>query len=258
MRVETIKSYFENLNYIVYKFMGEDDNLKNLYNITFDVDKKYIIFFHNDYYGNFEFPNNVIIFRASLLKSKKKHNEYIYPVSWVHYNRQLPYLNESVKGLKPKVGFCGSITTHTERKKWLEKLCDSNLLECDFIYKIGFATGSFDELLKNLYNNEFCFCPRGTGNFSLRFYETLCYGRIPVILDTDTILPFENEINWNEIIVIGKDIDELPQKIFDFWKCNDIFDIQKKCKTIYDTYFNSELLLNIYEKQIDNYFLENN
>jgi hypothetical protein len=42
--------------------------------------------------------------------------------------------------------------------------------------------------------------PRGTENYSYRIYEALAYGRIPVIIDTDTVL--SDAINWKEVAVI--------------------------------------------------------
>jgi hypothetical protein len=89
-------------------------------------------------------------------------------------------------------------------------------------------------------DSEFVFCPRGTGNFSIRFYETLYYGRIPIIIDTDIVLPFSDLINWDEIIVIGDSKEDLPSKIVNFWKNNDIVKVQNKCHAMYKEYFSKE------------------
>lgn len=43
-------------------------------------------------------------------------------------------------------------------------------------------------------------CPRGCENFSFRLFETLRFGRVPVILDTDMVLP--SVIDWKKIAVI--------------------------------------------------------
>jgi hypothetical protein len=40
---------------------------------------------------------------------------------------------------------------------------------------------------------------RGGGNYSVRFYETLCLGRIPIFINTDCLLPFQDEINYKSI-----------------------------------------------------------
>ena len=44
---------------------------------------------------------------------------------------------------------------------------------------------------------------RGAGNFSVRFYETLMMGRIPLLIDTDIRLPLSDEINWDNHCVIA-------------------------------------------------------
>lgn len=57
------------------------------------------------------------------------------------------------------------------------------------------------EYLENMANSDFVLAPKGDGNFSIRFYEALALGRIPVLIDTETILPLEDEIPYNEYIV---------------------------------------------------------
>lgn len=42
---------------------------------------------------------------------------------------------------------------------------------------------------------------RGGGNFSYRLYELLSCGRIPVFIDTDSVLPFDTLIDWKKHVV---------------------------------------------------------
>lgn len=84
-----------------------------------------------------------------------------------------------------------------------------------------------------MLRNEFIFCPRGTGNFSNRFYETLCYGRVPVILNTDMELPFENKINWKDFIVISQTINKIPEDVISFWNTKNMQEVQQKCSDVY-------------------------
>ena len=72
--------------------------------------------------------------------------------------------------------------------------------------------------VKNIINNDYTFCMRGGGNYSLRLYETLCLGRIPLFINTDCVLPFEEEINWKELClwVEEKDLDRIGEIIIDF------------------------------------------
>ena len=50
----------------------------------------------------------------------------------------------------------------------------------------------------NLRSAAYALCVRGTGNFSARFYEALSFGRIPLFVDTECVLPFEDEIDWRQ------------------------------------------------------------
>ncbi|MGC5196017.1 exostosin domain-containing protein [Aphanothece microscopica] len=54
------------------------------------------------------------------------------------------------------------------------------------------------EYLDCINNNLYTICTRGTENYSVRFYETLCLGRIPILVDSDIVLPFDGKINYRE------------------------------------------------------------
>jgi hypothetical protein len=54
---------------------------------------------------------------------------------------------------------------------------------------------SIREYHNHLAKNTYIICPRASENYSYRMYETLNYGRIPVIIDTDMVLP--KEIDWD-------------------------------------------------------------
>lgn len=57
------------------------------------------------------------------------------------------------------------------------------------------------EFYDNLRDSDYVVCVRGAGNFSVRFYETLSMGRIPIFINTDCALPLEEEINWKKHVV---------------------------------------------------------
>jgi hypothetical protein len=146
---------------------------------------------------------------------------------------------------KPKISFCGSFISHKSRPKLLKLLQDSNDIVCDFILNDANCCGLVDTQIdlkmklfsENLKKSEFTFCPRGNGNFSIRFYEALLSGRIPVVIKTDNELPFEKYIDWKEICVVSENEDNLVQDIILFYKNNNLIEIQKKCKTIFKEYF---------------------
>ena len=66
---------------------------------------------------------------------------------------------------------------------------------------IGGAKNSEDmkvttlEYYENIKNSDYVLVFKRTGNFSIRLYETLMMGRIPIFINTDCLLPFNNHIN---------------------------------------------------------------
>ena len=86
-------------------------------------------------------------------------------------------------------------------------------IEFDIAEKQGFSglENELNEYIHHLEKNTYIVCPRGTENYSFRIYEALSRGRIPVIIDTDVVLP--KEINWDELAI--KVPYESLDKIFD-------------------------------------------
>ncbi|MFA6519721.1 MAG: exostosin family protein [Candidatus Paceibacterota bacterium] len=75
------------------------------------------------------------------------------------------------------------------------------------------------EFLQSIVDADFVLAPKGDGNYSNRFLETLSLGRIPVVADTDIVLPVEDEIDYARIIVRVpmEKIAETPRFIRDFY-----------------------------------------
>lgn len=97
-----------------------------------------------------------------------------------------------------------------ERAKLLKTFEKSSLVTTNFIYRDQYRAGakSVDDLerttteyYENILNSDYVLCIRGAGNFSVRFYETLMMGRIPIFVNTDCLLPFEDEIHWKNHVV---------------------------------------------------------
>lgn len=75
------------------------------------------------------------------------------------------------------------------------------------------------EYIENIRDNLFTLAPRGDGNFSFRFFEALAAGRIPILIDTDSALPLDKTIRYDDFIirVPWEKLDELPERIVRFW-----------------------------------------
>jgi hypothetical protein len=91
--------------------------------------------------------------------------------------------------------------------------------------KVFFRSGESRDLLdvrseyvQNLAESDYVLCIRGSGNYSYRLYEAMCMGRIPVVVNTDLALPFEDEIAWKHLTVwVEQDeISSLPDRLHDF------------------------------------------
>ena len=73
------------------------------------------------------------------------------------------------------------------------------------------------EFYDNMVESDSILCVRGGGNFSVRLYETLAMGRIPLFLNTDCLLPLPEEPKWKSVIVEAGQIDQLPNKIVSWY-----------------------------------------
>ena len=111
----------------------------------------------------------------------------------------------------------------------LKKLSASDKLATHFIFRKKYRAGAkneldrkktTDEFFQNIYDNAYVFCFRGGGNFSVRFYETLAMGRIPILINTDCRLPLSNLIHWeNHCLIIDFDKkSEMVETIVNFHK----------------------------------------
>jgi hypothetical protein len=217
------------------------DNLNSYLNVY----KKIIVFLICDFADDLFIPSNVILFRTSIFKSKKKLNEFILPYIWESFlYKDFVSLN---KDDYPIVGFCGRVDKY--REGIIREIQNDKIIKNNFILKSEYWGGKphdsilISDFIKNIEGSHFTICNRGNGNYSMRFYQTLSLGRIPVLIDTDQIFPFPDKIDWHEIAIIGKNEKECITKIKYWWIHYDIELIQLKCKNIFKKYFNSSTFL---------------
>ena len=109
----------------------------------------------------------------------------------------------------------------------LNNIRKSDQLISNFIYRDQYRAGvkspreqeeTTKQYFENIRNSDYVLCLRGGGNFSVRFYETLLMGRIPVFINTDCLMPFEDQIHWKEHVVWveWKDREQVVEKILEF------------------------------------------
>lgn len=114
-----------------------------------------------------------------------------------------------------------------ERATIMKLLEQSSLVSTNFIYRNLYRAGAKTEqelenstqaYFNNIYTSDYVLCIRGAGNFSVRFYETLMMGRIPIFVNTDCLLPFEDSINWKKHVVWVEwsERNKIAEIIYDF------------------------------------------
>lgn len=199
---------------------------------------KVFLFLVTDDCESFMVPKNIHVYRTSLLKSAKSPNEYLLPYIWEGLSEPFAPLKRT---MKPRVGFCGLVSPY--RIKTLQLFEQDVHFDTHYILRNTFWGGKPNDpqvvrdYQENMRNTHFNICNRGKGNFAIRFYQTLSAGRIPIVLNTDLVLPLEQHIDWNQIIVLADTEEELVEKTLLFWKTRNIEDAQRRTREIYETYF---------------------
>ncbi len=97
------------------------------------------------------------------------------------------------------------------------------------------------EFVRNILDSDYTLCMRGGGNFSVRFYETLSLGRIPVFIDTDCLLPWHNQVDYRKYFVWIEqgEIPHAAEKLADFHaglSADDFEQLQLNCRRLWVEY----------------------
>lgn len=217
---------------------------------------------------------HAIVLRPSAYRSLLQRNEFIIPGQvedlGAQYGVQVIH-----KGTRPVIGFVGKagfdrfqdriryyLRNYLQyrgprregmyfRRKSLALLHNDKRIELRTIVRKRFSgnTKSIEvsplearsAYVQNMKDSLFTLAPRGDGNYSLRFYETLSLGRIPVLIDTDMKLPFEEKIAYDDFIVRIPEqaLGELPERLWNFWNSHseeDLIEMQKKARRAFEEY----------------------
>ncbi len=249
------------------------------------LSKKVIVFLPGDSDEEVPFAY-AVVFRNSQYKSKVRDNEIIMPGFAADLGKKYGLL-ERPKGSKPTVGFCGWANYRTI-KEWmsygiynlmeslvgrpvhkkglyfrraaLRLLAKSPKIVTNFIIRSSYSgnskTLSVDpiiarkEYVDSIKNSDFTLSPKGDGNFSVRFFESLSLGRIPLLIDTDCPLPLEDEIDYSEFIlrINYRNLPLLPDIVAEYWNAltpEEHVKKQKRCREVYEKY----LKIDVFFKQ---------
>jgi len=190
-------------------------------------------------YGHFD---NLILLRVSAKASRLRKHEIILPYLWEGKEEPYPL---SPKSELPIIGFCGLLSKH--RKKLVNVFLKSNEVTNDFLIREKFWGGKphdkslINEFFDNIENTQFTLSNRGAGNFSMRFYQVLSCGRIPVLVNTNMSLPFSDRIAWKEILVFEENSKICLQRTLEIHEQDLTQKLQLKCRQVYDSFLSPQV-----------------
>lgn len=241
-------SSLESCDYVVItsidnSIIKEKNNLKELIIKSKKNNKKILFFGQGD--GEEGYINESIgyNFKNNLYKSKKYKNEFALTslsLDRIPNRSFIPFDRVDIS-----IGFCGASNRYFNRDRYLYEASQTKY-KTNFIIRNGYHWGTTgneelteqnllkiqrdatEDFYNNINDNLFTLCMRGYGNYSYRFCQTICMGRIPIHIDTDCSLPFEEIFDYNKYIVnvkIGMSIEEAVDKFLSK-NINNLLDIQ--------------------------------
>lgn len=199
-----------------------------------------------DFTDTVRFDPRLRVFRLSTYRSTLALQDVVMPTLTEDLGRSGIVLRE--KRERPVVSFCG-MAGFPSAKAWIKycvknmllpparrigvywrraamRACgDSPLLETNFIVRKSFSgdrrTVELDpaqarrDFIASIVEADFVLAPKGDGNYSNRFLEALSLGRIPVLIDTEAVLPFEDRIDYAQVIVRVpmREVRKMPQYV---------------------------------------------
>jgi len=241
-----ILSKQEKINLITLDNIDKIPFLRNAYELAKNENKRLVHLCTGDV-PPLILPNDkqIIVLNTSILWTPQKPiNQHIIPPPDITDNFSYFLENPELS-----IGFVG------QKNNGREKIChyfsDSGL-KTNFIlrdlYIFNLKDNQKKEFENNMNENLFTLCYRGRGNFSVRFYETLMRGRIPIQINSSSIFPYEDEIDYSEIGIfieeedLGKiDLEKLVKKYYYSKSMDELLQIQKNNRRIYEEYFQPDV-----------------
>ncbi|CAG7581513.1 MAG: putative glycosyltransferase [uncultured marine phage] len=145
--------------------------------------------------------------------------------------------------------FMGSTTTHPTRKRLVQKYPD-NCYDSKVHWGLDHGLPeNFSKLyMMMLADSTFGVCPRGTGISSVRLFESMAMGSIPVIVADDYDPPLSKVVDWDRISIqlpekqVLSDDKYLISMINNHLEFPYLNSMREEMMDIYDEYFSNENL----------------
>lgn len=248
----------------------------NYIRMCVDIAKKHnkilLVFAYQDSAEHIDIPHS-IIFRPSQYRNTITRNEIIMP-AFVEDLGALYGVSVKEKATRPSVGFVGKagFETYSQymrfvlknmfkhgpykdglyfRRKAMNILEADGRIETDFIIRSSYSGNKKSitldperarrEYVASIKDHDTTLAPKGDGNYSLRFFETLSMGRIPIFIDTDTVLPLEDKIPYDDMIIRVDytridDVADVVASQYAQWSSEEYTRRQRRAREVFETY----------------------
>jgi hypothetical protein len=226
--------------------------------------KPMLVFFNSDSDEPIPF-DDAVVFRTSMKASASRPNEQAWPAWTCDVLRTYGEgrLASRAKSQRPTVGYCGYVdyrntfervqrTIRGQIAPWarlrgeaVRTLAAAREIDCRFVLRRRFGghagATAREEYARNLLECDYALVARGRGNFSFRLYEAMSAGAIPVFLDTDCRLPFDDVIPYRELFVWvpAKDVTRVSEYILTFDARHDsdsLFTHRREVRRVFEQY----------------------
>jgi hypothetical protein len=203
---------------------------------------KHVFFIGGGSGHQFDFLKDSIVFQHSCSNKSK---DLAYPYFTNDEMKTFKYVR-TITNCDYACSFMGCINTHPIRKKLessLQTLKAKTYFEKNedyFEFLSDQVKAHQQQKYRILINNSMFFlCPKGYGLNSLRFFETLSFGRIPILISDDTKLPIPKTIDYSKIMIRlpENEIHKLPDYIMKFMDENDMKTASKLARQTWMRYF---------------------
>jgi hypothetical protein len=275
--------------YNFYSLKNYPDYIVKCQDIAKRYGKKLLIFAYGDSDRNISIDNSVIV-RSSQYRYKLALNEIIMPAIVEDISGQISYRSKSgpkpLIGFVGRSGFSNIqqrikysirllymlfLSTFIRTKKlhiqglFYRRKCISTLKKSHNLILSIIERKSYSghkktievapeiarkEFIDNIVNSDFSLSIKGDGNYSLRFYEILSAGRVPLFIDTDCPLPLEDIINYDEFIlrIDYKNINNVDKIVSEFYRNlseETYFKMQKSARYAFENYLSTDSFFRI-------------
>ena len=223
--------------------------------------KPLLLFFCSDSYEAVPI-DGAIVYRTSMDRSTKKANEHSWPI-WtcdILHSYGGGLVADRRRTSRPSVGYCGYVdyrnpfewaqrrlrgqisASMTLRGNAVRALLTSRSIEPRIIQRRRFGGAASpperEEFARNLLSSDYALVARGNGNFSFRLYEAMSAATIPVFLDTDCCLPFDDVIPYRDLFVWvpAHDVARVADHVMDYHSRLDDRSFNERRRSIRDIY----------------------